>query len=157
MQVVTFVYPAWHDRFLRPETKMAKKFNEWSLVKSGKKYFRGHVQPRRPHPYLGYYDDTLIETAEKQIGVASSYGIDVFTYMFYWNQGRRELAEPLDGAFLNSKNVDSVKFSLMWCWKTPRRNFPVTPGANHLYEEERIIVTNEVDFSKMIQYCCDKY
>lgn len=157
MEVISFVYPAWHNRSLRPEFNPEKKFNEWDLVRFGKGYFVGHNQPRRPHSDIGYYDDTKVETSEKQIDIASAYGVDVLTYLFYWNRGKRELIEPLDKAFLVSSNKNKIRFSLMWCWKTPRRNFPVYQGANHLYESERIVATNEDDFSNMIDYCCNNY
>lgn len=154
---ITFVYPAWHTRPLRPDIQPDKLFNEWNSLRAAKPYFVGHYQPRIPHPDIGFYDDTLISTSEKQIEIASTYGIDVMTYMFYWNRGRREMTEPLDNAFLKAKNKNKVKFSLMWCWKTPRRNSPVRLGNNFLYDEERIVKTGLKDFIKLLQHCSKRY
>jgi len=91
------------------------------------------------------------------VEIASNYGIDIMVYMFYWNRGRREMSEPLDSAFLKAKNRNKIKFSLMWCWKTPRRNSPVKFGENFLYDEERIVKTDLIDFKKLLRYCFKKY
>ncbi len=73
--------------------------------------YPGHRQPRLPAD-LGFYDLRLPEARNAQAALARDYGIDGFSYYFYWFNGRRILERPLDD-MLASGTPD---FPFMICW-----------------------------------------
>lgn len=68
--------------------------------------------PRRP--LLGYLDEADPNTAEKYIDLASSHGVNVFIYDWYWYDRRPFLEQCLNDGFLQAKNNNKMKFYLMW-------------------------------------------
>ena len=92
-----------------------KGFTEWTNVKKGKSYFKGHHQPRMPGDkinYLDYYNLTDSNAIKKQIELAKSHGIYGFAIYYYWFSGRRLLEKPLD-IYLNDKSLN-FPFMLIW-------------------------------------------
>ncbi len=92
-----------------------KGFTEWTNVKKGKPYFKGHHQPRIPGDkinYLNYYQLINSSVIKKQIQLAKSHGIYGFGIYYYWFSQRRLLEKPLD-IYLNDKNLN-FPFMLIW-------------------------------------------
>ena len=52
-KVLAYHLPAFH-RIPENDKWWGEGFTEWDNVKSGKKLFKHHYQPREP--YMGYYD-----------------------------------------------------------------------------------------------------
>jgi glycosyltransferase involved in cell wall biosynthesis len=90
-------------------------FTEWTAIARAMPRFEGHYQPRIPRD-LGHY--TLGASAEgiavmrKQIELARGAGLFGFVHYFYWFNGRRLLADPLE-AYLAEPTLD-LPFCLMW-------------------------------------------
>jgi len=64
-------------------------------------------------PLLGWYPETEVWVAEKQINWASEYGIDFFAYDWYWDGKRPFLNHAID-AYLKAHNKSKIKFCLLW-------------------------------------------
>ena len=90
-------------------------FTEWTAIGRAMPRFEGHYQPRTPRD-LGHY--TLGASAEgvavmrRQIELARGAGLYGFVHYFYWFNGRRLLADPLE-AYLAEPTLD-FPFCLMW-------------------------------------------
>lgn len=88
-----------------------KGTTEWNNVSKAVSQFVGHEQPKLPGEF-GFYDLRIKDVMRRQIEVAKNYGIDVFSFYYYWFNDERILEEPLN-MFLNDKTLD-IKF--MFCW-----------------------------------------
>ena len=76
-------------------------FTEWTNVRKAQSLFKEHYQPKKPTPFLGYYD------------LAKKSGIEGFVYYHYWfGEGRRELDMPFKEV-VKSKSPD---FPFCLCW-----------------------------------------
>ena len=73
-----------------------KGFTDWVKVRNAKPLFAGHEQPRVPHPSLGEYDLSRIESLLIQWDLARRHGIDGFCYYHYWFDGKRLLQRPVE-------------------------------------------------------------
>lgn len=89
-----------------------KGTTEWTNVTKSVPQFAGHIQPKLPGE-LGFYDLRLPENMQAQINLAKNYGVDVFSFYFYWFNGERALERPLD-IFMNHKEMD-IEYCICWC------------------------------------------
>lgn len=89
-------------------------------------------------PKLGFYKEGEVVIAEQQIDWMSKYGIDFIAYDWYWNKDSKVDGEHALLAFLQSKNKDLLKFSLLW--------------ANH-----SIVPENLGQFTSMVAYWIKNY
>ncbi|MDR0697596.1 MAG: glycoside hydrolase family 99-like domain-containing protein, partial [Tannerella sp.] len=80
--VATYVWPSCHDEELSRNLLWPEGTGEWEVIRKGKKRFEGHYQPRRP--LWGYEMDDDPQVVEKWIDVATSHGVNVFIYDWYW-------------------------------------------------------------------------
>lgn len=110
--VAAYIWPSYTDRELRSHIFWPDGEGEWQSVRRATPKFEGHLQPRIPA--LGYKDEALPETMEEQIELASSHGVNVFIYDWYWYDRRPFLECCLNDGFLKAKNRDKMKFYLMW-------------------------------------------
>ena len=74
--------------------------------------YEGHNQPRIPHPDIGYYNLTDIETLKKQVALARRHGIYGFAIYYYWFSGKRLMEKPVD-MLLEHREID-FPFMLIW-------------------------------------------
>lgn len=126
--------------------------NEWKLLQEAKSYFQDHYQPRIP--LHGEYDDNLLNTLKFQIWQAQKYGLDCFIFDRYQKRGELELNKPIE----NFLRVDTdMKFSVMWTWKTSKKDLPVMPEYMPISEQERWVETDKEDFLEMLKYCHENY
>lgn len=88
-----------------------KGTTEWNNVSKAVPQFVGHRQPLLPGE-LGFYDLRLKEVMQRQIEIAKNYGVNVFSFYYYWFADERILEKPLN-MFLNDKSLD---MQYMFCW-----------------------------------------
>jgi hypothetical protein len=145
-KIAAYYYPGWH----RTGT-ISNPINEWDCVKDAKSYFDGHNQPRIPA--LGYLDDSLKSTLEKQVALAESHGVDAFIFDWYWKKSQR----PMEKSVRRFMDIETnMEFALMWSWKLSRHDFPV-PLSKVNVEDHRWIETNTKDFLNLLEYCSENY
>ena len=110
--VACYYFPNYHPGDPRNETFKGKGWSEWELVKAAKPRFPGHNQPIVPA--WGYTDEKDPKEMERKIRVASDHGIDAFIFDWYMYEDGPFLNRCLDEGFLQAKNVEQLKFGLMW-------------------------------------------
>jgi hypothetical protein len=116
--VACYYFPNYHTGDPRNDQQHGKDWNEWELVKSAKPRFEGHQQPKVPE--WGYLDEKDPKVMAKKIAAAADNGIDAFIFDWYIFQDGPFLNKCLDDGFLKAKNVNRIKFALMWAnhdWK----------------------------------------
>ena len=109
---------------------------EWESIRNCKPKWEGHYQPRVPA--WGYLMDNDPAAMEKKIDAATSHGVNVMLFDWYWFENKPFLESALNDGFLKAKNVDKMKFYLMWAnhdaktsWDIRRSHERVTiwPGS----------------------------
>ena len=110
--VAAFIWPSYTGHEVRTRVFWPDGEGEWQSVRKATPKFEGHLLPRVP--LLGYKDEAEPETMEEQIELASSHGVNVFIYDWYWYDRRPFLECCLNDGFLKAKNRDKMKFYLMW-------------------------------------------
>ncbi|MCD9024104.1 glycosyltransferase WbsX family protein [Cohnella silvisoli] len=110
-EIAVYYFPQYHPD-PRNDEWHGKGWTEWEMLRRATPRFPGHAQPKVS--VLGEYDESLPETAEKQIALAADHGVDTFIYDWYWYDGKPFLNGALDRAYLRARNNDRLKFALMW-------------------------------------------
>ncbi len=150
--LASYYFPNYHEDRRNAEVH-GKGWTEWELVKDAKPRFEGHKQPRQP--YWGYTDEADPNQMAQKIEAASSHGIDVFIFDWYYYNDGLFLERGLEEGFMQAGNNDKMKFSLMWAnhdWMDIHpMKWDVEPDI--LYPGA---VTPET-FDKMCDYIIDKY
>lgn len=85
---------------------------EWESIRNCKPKWEGHYQPRVPA--WGYLMDNDPAAMEKKIEAATSHGVNVMLFDWYWFENKPFLESALNDGFLKARNVDKMKFYLMW-------------------------------------------
>ena len=118
------VYPGYHPEPRWRELGLFEEgFGEWSNIHEAKPKWPGHWQPRRPA--WGYVNEANPSVMEMKIDAASSHGVNVFIYDWYWYGGRTFLEGGLRDGFLAARNNGKMQFFLMWA------NHNWTDGVNN--------------------------
>jgi len=116
MKVIAFYLPQYHE--CKDNNRWwGKGYTEWRNVKSAKRLFWGHNQPRIPLNG-NYYDLLDVNTMVWQAELAKKYGIYGFAYYHYWFNGKKLLEKPLE-QMLAHREVD-IPFCFAWAneeWK----------------------------------------
>jgi hypothetical protein len=110
-KIIAFYLPQFHPI---PENDQwwGEGFTDWVNVRNAKPLYPGHLQPRIPHPDLGYYDPTDLRVLCRQAEMARAHGIHGFALYHYWFNGRLLLQRPVEN-FLASGEPD---FPFCICW-----------------------------------------
>ena len=134
--IAAIIWPAYTGDEPRTRIFWPEGYGEWQTVKAVKPKFEGHMWPRRP--LWGYVNEADPFIMEMQIEAATSHGVNVFIYDWYWYDNRPFLEQCLDNGFLKARNRDKMKFYLMWAnhtatsmWdtRTANRWDPIWDGA----------------------------
>ncbi len=119
--IAAYIWPAYTGREPRTRIFWNEGIGEWQTVKNSVPKENGYHWNRKP--LWGYRDEADPEVMEQQIEEATSHGVNVFIYDWYWYDGRPFLENCLNDGFLKAKNCDKMKFYLMWanhdanyCW-----------------------------------------
>ena len=110
--VAAYIWPAYTGKEPRAHIFWEEKTGEWQTVRKAEPRFEGHRWPRKP--LWGYQDEADPQTMEFQIEQATSHGINVFIYDWYWYDRRPFLEQCLNDGFLQAGNSGLMKFYLMW-------------------------------------------
>ena len=84
---------------------------EWESIRNCKPKWEGHYQPRVPA--WGYLMDNDPAAMEKKIEAATSHGVNVMLFDWYWFENKPFLESALNDGFLKARNVDTMKFYLL--------------------------------------------
>jgi len=124
--VAAYYFPNYHTNDPRNIKTLGPDWSEWELIKAAKPRFPGHDQPKVP--LWGYTDEKDPMVMAQKIKVASDNGIDCFIFDWYMYEDGPFLNRCLDEGFLKAKNVDKIKFALMWANHDWNDIFPYTKG-----------------------------
>ena len=110
--VAVYLYPAYvsDDPRLRPFWPMG--IGEWETVMTMQKRNPGHYWNR--YPLWGYINEADPSVMEMEIEQATTHGVNVFIFDWYWYDGRPFMETTLTNGFLKARNRDKMKFYLMW-------------------------------------------
>lgn len=110
--VAAFLYPAYvyDDPRLLPLWQGG--MGEWETVFTMQKRNPGHYWDRKP--LWGYVNEADPSVMEMEIEQATSHGVNVFIFDWYWFDGRPFMETTLDNGFLQAGNRSKMKFYLMW-------------------------------------------
>ena len=110
--IAAYIWPAYTGKEPRTRIFWEEGIGEWQTVKKATAKYEGHTWPRKP--LLGYEDEADPAVMEKQIELATSHGVNVFIYDWYWFDHRPFLEQCLNDGFLKAKNNEKMRFYLMW-------------------------------------------
>lgn len=130
-------------------------FTEWTNVKRGAPFYKGHYQPHIPHDDIGYYDLSDEDVLEKQAKLARGYGIHGFCFYYYWFGGRRLLEKPIN-RLLESGKPD---FPFCFCWANENwtrtwdgGDHQILIGQEHSLENDEAIIRDLIPALKDSRY-----
>lgn len=151
IELAMVYYPHWFASPIEAQFKH-EGWCEWSLLKSAKKKFGAHRQPKIPY---AYFDSANPKDVEKEIALASGAGVDVFLYCWYWYEGVMNLQEGLERGFLKAENNSDIKFALMWA--NHDRNDQFRPEYRKPRKLWFAAKHSEADTLKAMDYCISHY
>lgn len=130
MKIIAFHLPQYHTI---PENDKwwGKGFTEWTNVKRGKQYFKGHYQPREPLND-NYYDLSDGKTIEQQMQLAKKYGVYGFCFYHYYFAGKKLLEKPLE-QLLENKAAD-LPFCFAWANESWKRTWYRNSGSKKMLQ-----------------------
>ena len=133
VEVAVYYFPQWHVD-AQNEKSHGYPWTEWESLKTAKPRFAGHQQPKVP--LWGYEDEADPKVMAKKINAASSHGIDIFLYDWYYKDDGPFLQRCLEEGFLKAPNKSKLKFAIMWA-----NHWEVTPAT----------------FDSVMDICINKY
>jgi len=149
LKLGAYYYPGWHPCPVR-DAAFPTGWSEWDLLAGAAPRFPEHRQPFRP--LWGPEDESQPVVFAKKIEAALRYGIDFFTFAFYWSRGKQLLQGALEQGFLPAAAQTPFRFALMWANRMPRRVMPVKDPQAALIDPQRLVYTDPADFLTFIQH-----
>ena len=146
--VAAYLYPAYAagDPRLRPFWPMG--MGEWETVLTMQKRFPGH--PWNRTPLWGYINEADPSVMEMEIDQATSHGVNVFIFDWYWLDGRPWMETTLTEGFLKARNRDKMQFYLMWANHNVGNDWDTRISG---YQEGNIIYRGGVDREEFEKIC----
>ena len=112
LTVACYYFGNYHPGDPRNTKNKGKGWSEWELLKAARPRFPRQAQSKVP--LWGYEDESKPKVMAEKIAAAADHGIDVFIFDWYQYDDGPFLDRPLDRGFLKAKNIDRLKFALMW-------------------------------------------
>lgn len=122
-------------------------FTEWTNVKRGHSYYRGHYQPREPL-YDDYYDLSDLRVLERHTRVARKAGIYGFCFYHYYFQGRTLLEQPIEKYRDQSK--EKFPYCLIWANQSFARTWYRADEGNEVLLQQ--VYGTEKDWERQFYY-----
>ena len=119
--VAAYIWPSCHDEEMSHEVLWPEGIGEWEIIKKGTPRFEGHYQPKIP--LWGYEMDDDPKVMEKWIDAATSHGVNIFIFDWYWYNGGPFLESSVNNGFLKAENNNKMKFYIMWANHDVRKNY----------------------------------
>ncbi|MCK3683707.1 glycoside hydrolase family 99-like domain-containing protein [Maribellus sp. YY47] len=119
--VAAYIWPSCHHDERFGDMLWPEGTGEWEVIKKGNPRFEGHYQPRQP--LWGYELDNDPRVMEKWIDAATSHGVNIFVFDWYWFDGGPFLESALNDGFLKAKNNSDMQFYIMWANHDVKRNY----------------------------------
>ena len=117
--IAAYIWPSYTGDEPRTRIFWEEGYGEWQTVKNVEKnsakkldWYLENWTNRKP--LWGYVNEANADVMQMQIECATSYGVNVFIYDWYWYDKRPFLENCLNDGFLKAKNNDKMKFYLMW-------------------------------------------
>lgn len=110
--VAAYIWPAYTGAESRNHIFWPEKIGEWQTVKNSEPKSSGYHWNRKP--VWGYVDEADPKEMERQIREATSHGVNVFIYDWYWYDKRPFQEQCLNDGFLKAENCRDMQFYLMW-------------------------------------------
>ena len=151
--IAAYIWPSYTGDEPRARIFWDQGYGEWQTVKGMTPKFEGHTWPRKP--LWGYVNEADPYVMEMEIEAATSHGVNVFIYDWYWYDDKPFLQCCLDNGFLKARNNHKMKFFLMWANHTANTmwdkrisdlKIPVWDGA-----------VNRDIFNKIVNMTIEKY
>lgn len=139
MKIIPVYLPQFHTI---PENDewWGRGFTEWTNVKSAKRLFKGHYQPRVPLN-KNYYDLTNVDTLKWQAKIAKEYGVYGFCFYHYSFNNKRLLEKPME-LLLANPEID-LNYCVSWAnhnwedgWKASNREARILIGHDFNNEDD---------------------
>ena len=100
-EVAVYYFPQWHAD-AQNEKSHGYPWTEWESLKAAKTRFEGHQQPKVP--LWGYEDEADPKVMAKKIDIASSHGIDIFLYDWYYKNDGPSKSKNYCDSFSSASN-----------------------------------------------------
>lgn len=127
-----------------------KGFTEWTNVKRGVSFYRGHYQPREPLND-NYYDLSDLSVLERHTRLAKKAGIFGFCFYHYYFSGKKLLEKPIENYRDNSK--EAFPYCLIWANQSWARTwYRSNTGEKVLLQQ---VYGNESDWEEQFYYLLD--
>lgn len=137
--MAAYVWPSCHYEPRNAEVLWPEKTGEWEIIRKGTPRFEGHYQPKVP--LWGYEMDDDPEVMEKWIDAATSHGVNVFIFDWYWFGEGPFLESSLNNGFLKAKNREKMQFYVMWANHDVKKNY----WNHYRYDSDSLLWTGSVD------------
>lgn len=148
-----FYLPQFHRLAINDRT-WGPGFTEWTNVTRAHPFFPGHLQPHLPAD-LGFYDLSNSDTLERQVKLATHYGISSFTFHYYWFGGQKIMDGPIN-TFLSRKDLN-MNFSICWAnenWtkRWDGRDKEIILQQPHSYSEDKKFIYDIIPYLSDSRY-----
>jgi hypothetical protein len=134
--VAAYIWPSCHHDKRFGDILWPEGTGEWEVIKKGNPRFAGHYQPRQP--LWGYEMDNDPKVMDKWIDAATSHGVNIFVFDWYWYNGGPFLESSLNDGFLKAKNNSKMQFYIMWANHDVKHNY----WNVHKYKDDTSILWN---------------
>ena len=150
--IAAIIWPAYTGDEMRARIFWPEGYGEWQTVKAMKPLRDGHLWPRKP--LWGYVNEADPYVMEMEIEAATSHGVNVFIYDWYWFDNQPFLEQCLNNGFLKARNRDKMKFYLLWAnhsansmWdkRISELYAPIWDGAVDRATFDKIIVNRTIE------------
>lgn len=148
-KVLSIYLPQFHS-IPQNDEWWGKGFTEWTNVRRGKPYYKGHYQPREPLND-DYYDLSDLKVLEKHTKMARKAGIAGFCFYHYYFKGQTLLEKPIEQYRDSSK--ETFPYCLIWANQSWTRTWYRSGTTNRVLLQQNY--GRKGDWAKHFYYLLD--